>query len=102
MDSLRTIVPRALTELLRLGPMSQGKLEVAWRSVVGDALSRVTTVRLQAGGVVDVLPADPRWHRELKRSSGVILSRLQALVGAESVTRLVLLGAPAERSRRHA
>ena len=51
MDPLQAIVPRALTELLRLGPMSQGKLEVAWRAAVGDALSRVTTVRLQPHGV---------------------------------------------------
>ena len=38
MDSLHSVVPRALTELFRQGPMSQGKLEVAWRVAVGDAL----------------------------------------------------------------
>ena len=38
MDSLHSVVPRALTELFRHGPMSQGKLEVAWRVAVGDAL----------------------------------------------------------------
>ena len=42
MDSLHSVVPRALTELFRQGPMSQGKLEVAWRVAVGDALTRVT------------------------------------------------------------
>ena len=40
----------SFTELLRQGPMCQGKLDVAWRAAVGDALSRVTTVRLQANG----------------------------------------------------
>ena len=88
MDALQSIMPRALSELLRQGPMSQGKLELAWRAAVGDALSRVTTVRLQPNGSVDVLPADPRWHRELRRSSGVILSRLKNLVGDVNVTRL--------------
>ena len=63
------VVPRALTELFRQGPMSQGKLEVAWRVAVGDALARVTTVRLQPDGVVEVQPADQRWNKELKRSS---------------------------------
>jgi hypothetical protein len=90
MDSLHTVVPRALTELFRNGPMSQGKLEVAWRVAVGDALTRVTTVRLQPEGVVEVHPVDQRWHKELKRSSSMILTRLIGLLGTESVTRIVV------------
>jgi hypothetical protein len=92
MDSLQRIVPRALTEVLRRGPMSQGKLEVAWRAAVGDGLSRVTTVRLQPDGLIEVVPADARWHRELKRSSGMILTRLIGLLGSENVTRLSVVG----------
>ena len=61
--------------------MSQGKLEVAWRVAVGDALARVTTVRLQAAGVVEVQAVDPRWNAELKRSSSMILTRLVGLLG---------------------
>jgi len=90
MDSLNSVVPRALTELFRVGPLSQGKLEVAWRVAVGDALSRVSAVRLQPDGVVEVHPADQRWHKELKRSSSMILARLNALLGAKAVTRLVV------------
>ena len=92
MVPLQSIVPRALAELLRQGPMSQGKLEIAWRAAVGDALSRVTTVRLQPEGLVEVLPADARWHRELKRSSGMILTRLKGLLGNENVVRVSVLG----------
>jgi len=90
MDAIHTIVPRALTELFRNGPLSQGKLEVAWRVAVGDALSRVSSVKLQADGSVDVHPADPRWCKELKRSSTIILGRLNTLLGTNSVTRLVV------------
>jgi hypothetical protein len=90
MDSITTIVPGALTRLFQIGPLSQGKLEVAWRVAVGDALSRVTTVRLQSDGGVEVLAADQRWQKELKRSSTVILTRLTALLGANVVTRLVV------------
>jgi hypothetical protein len=90
MHSLHSVVPRAVTLLLRQGPMSQSKLEVAWRVAVGDALTRVTTVRLQADGVVEVQPADQRWHRELKRSSSLILTRLIGLLGTNSVTRIVV------------
>ncbi len=88
MDSVHSILPRALMDILGRGPMSQNKLEVAWRTAVGDALSRVTSVRLQPNGVVDVHTADSRWQRELKRSSPLILDRLKALVGAEHVSRL--------------
>ena len=91
MDPLRTILPRALTELLHRGPLSQGKLDVAWRAAVGDALSRVTSARLQPNGVVEVRPSDSRWNKELKRSSNVILSRLKGLVGDDSVQRLSIL-----------
>jgi predicted nucleic acid-binding Zn ribbon protein len=90
MDSINSVVPRALTELFRVGPLSQGKLEMAWRVAVGDALSRVTTVRLQADGVVDVHPADQRWHTEVRRSSSIILGRLNTLLGTRAVTRLVV------------
>lgn len=100
MDSLQTVLPRALTELFRQGPMSQGKLEVAWRVSVGDVLSRVTSVRLQPDGSVEVQPADQRWYREVKRSSGLILIRLQGLLGNEAVTHLSIVGGPAEQSPR--
>jgi len=92
MDPLQTIVPRALTELLRQGPMCQGKLDVAWRAAVGDALSRVTTVRLQPNGLVEVLPSDARWNSALKRSSGMILTRLKGLLGDGNVARITVVG----------
>lgn len=88
MESLHSVATGALSALFRLGPMSQGKLELAWRLAVGDGLSRVTSVRLQPDGSVEVHPADPRWRKELQRSSGMILTRLKGLLGAESVTHL--------------
>jgi len=90
MDSIHTVVPRALTELFRHGPMSQGKLDVAWRVAVGDALCRVSTVRLQSDGAVEVHAADQRWHKELQRSSSMILTRLNLLLGTNAIPRLVV------------
>jgi len=77
-----------LAGLLRQGPLSQAKLEVAWRATVGDAISRATTVRLHADGLVEVRAADQRWKQELKRSSKMILERLQNVVGRDQVLRL--------------
>ena len=98
MNSLQSLVPRALTELFRVGPMSQGKLEIAWRVAVGDALSRVTTVHLQQDGAIEVHPADPRWYRELRRSSDVILTRLEGMLGPGAITRITVMGPPDEKS----
>ena len=92
MEPLQAIVPRALTELLRQGPMCQGKLDVAWRAAVGDALSRVTTARLQPNGLVEVIPSDARWISPLKRSSSMVLTRLKGLLGDHNVVRISVLG----------
>jgi hypothetical protein len=48
----------------------------------------VTTVRLQANGVVEVVTPDARWNRELKRSSSMILTRLKGLLGNDNVLRI--------------
>ena len=95
MEHLQAFVSAALAQVLRQGPMSQGKLECAWRLAVGDAITRVTTVSLQPEGSIQVKPADQRWLQELRRSSRVILNRLQTLLGPETVTRLVFVGEPA-------
>jgi hypothetical protein len=98
MHSLRDVASGALALLFRQGPLSQGKLEAAWRTAVGGALSKATAVRLGDAGIVEVTAADQRWHRELERSSAMILDRLNSLLGAGSVTRLVLIGgSPAAR-----
>jgi len=99
MQSLRDLSSGALAALLRQGTLSQAKLDVAWQAAVGAAVSRATTVRLRDAGVVEAEAADQRWHRELERSSPMILDRLNALLGAGAVTRLVLVGGPAPSRR---
>lgn len=90
MEAVHSLVPRAIAELCRTGPLSQGKLEIAWRVAVGDALSRVTRVQLQADGSVAVEASDLRWKKELQRSSSLIKRRLNDLLGTEAVPRLTL------------
>jgi hypothetical protein len=90
MDAVHALVPRAVAELCRSGPLSQGKLEVAWRAAVGDALCRVSKVRLQPDGSVLVEAADLRWRKELQRSAALIMRRLNDLLGDSATTRLIL------------
>ena len=88
MDPLHAFLPAVLSDLLKKGPVSPGKLELAWQMAVGSTLARVTHARLEAPSVLVVAVADERWQRELKRSTKIILSRLRALLGDAVVTRL--------------
>jgi predicted nucleic acid-binding Zn ribbon protein len=75
------VLPAVLAEVIRKAPLCPEKVEFAWRAAVGPAVARVTTVRLDERGVLHVSAVDAPWARELKRSSRLILSRLEALLG---------------------
>jgi predicted nucleic acid-binding Zn ribbon protein len=77
--------------------MSPGKLRLAWRVAVGAAMDRATTVTLLDDGSVEVAADDVAWRREVKRSQAMILSRLQALVGRSTLTKLRVVARPSER-----
>ena len=87
MRSLSHIVPAALMELLRTTPLSDGKVTFAWKAAVGPALERATNVKLEAGTLF-VETTGPQWTREVKRSSGVIMTRLKTLLGENTVQRI--------------
>ena len=89
MKPLTQALPGALAELLRETPLSAGKVSFAWRAAVGAAVERVTSVRLE-DRILIVEPVDQAWAREITRSSPVILTRLQTLLGTETVTRILV------------
>jgi len=81
---LTSALPGALAELLRGTPLSPGKVSFAWRAAVGPALERETSVRLE-GSTLFVDAASHQWAREVRRSSSMILNRLQTLLGPGTV-----------------
>jgi predicted nucleic acid-binding Zn ribbon protein len=85
MRPLTHAVPGALMYLLRDTPQSDGKVGFAWDAAVGPALARATKVKLR-GGVLLVEAASAQWALEVKRSTPVILKRLQSLLGEGVVT----------------
>ena len=91
MRPLTQALPGAVTELLRGVPISDGKVSFAWRVAVGTLVERVTSVRLESRTLL-VHAADHNWAREIARSSPVILTRLQTLLGREVVTRIEVRG----------
>jgi hypothetical protein len=89
MYSITHALPGALTELLRHAPLSDGKVTFAWTAAVGAAVGRVTHVKLERD-VLIVETSSVEWSREVRRSSGVILHRLQRLLGRDTVSSIIV------------
>ena len=82
------VIPAVLAQVLRDAPLCPEKVEFAWRSAVGAAISRATTVRLDADGVLHIAVDNAQWGREIRRSSRLILARMAALLGTGVVRTL--------------
>jgi predicted nucleic acid-binding Zn ribbon protein len=74
-------IPAVLAEVLKKAPLCPEKVEFAWRAAVGPAVARVTRVRLDDDGVLHVASSEAHWATEVKRSSKLILARLETMLG---------------------
>jgi len=84
MRPLSHAAPAALAELLRSTPLSRGKIEFAWKAVVGSAIARATAVRLE-GDVLLIDTTSGQWAREIGRAAPLIVKRMQAFLGADAL-----------------
>ena len=100
MEPLQQSIPAVVAHLVRNAPLSPEKVAFAWRTAVGPAIARASAARLSDDGVVDVVCADDRWRREIRRSLPMIRERLTALLGAEVVRRLKVPAAAVRTKRR--
>ena len=102
MEPVQSLMTGAVARLLRSAPLSPEKLMFAWRAAVGPAVSRVTRVRFSGPGVIEAVVDDDRFGDELARSVPMVLSRLQELLGEDTVRRLEVTrpGKVANRRRR--
>ena len=73
-------LPDALAEILRKAPLTDDKVVFAWRSSVGPAIDRGTSVTLREG-VLQVTAREAAWGREVERSAALIRARLDSLLG---------------------
>jgi hypothetical protein len=87
-----------VADIIRRQPSSPARTSFAWQLVVGPALARATSVEL-ADGVLTVRSTDARWTMEINRARGMVLSRLQHLLGQDAVTGLDIERAPDPRHR---
>ena len=88
MFSTRDVAPRALGEILKGQPLSDGKVKLAWLSSVGPSVARATSVALDSAGTLRVTTETEHWRREIARSRLVITRRLADLLGAGTVKKL--------------
>ena len=82
------VIPAVLAEVLRKAPLCPEKVEFAWRAAVGPAVARVTSVSLDQDGVLHVGSKEAHWTTEVRRSSKLILARLESLLGPVVVQRI--------------
>lgn len=73
-------MPGALGEILRKAPLTPEKVSFAWRTAVGPAVAKATTVELQ-DRVLRVRAREASWLREVERSAPLIRSRLSVVLG---------------------
>lgn len=80
MIPVRHFMTDALASVIRSAPLTADKVAFAWRSAVGPAVDRVTTVELR-DGVLHVRTPQLAWQQEIERSAGLVRTRLDALLG---------------------
>ena len=80
MIPVHDVMPGALAEVLRKAPLTPEKIAFAWRTAVGPAVDRVTSIELK-GRVLHVRAKDASWQREVERSAALIRTRLAVLLG---------------------
>jgi len=83
-QSVQSVVPAVLAEIIRRQPASKERTAFAWSVAVGPALARATTVELRERTLV-VSARDARWAHEIERARETILARLKHLLGDSTV-----------------
>lgn len=81
-------MPAVVEEVVRKAPLTPEKVAFAWRVSVGPAVGKATSVRLGDDGVLHVTCESPAWVAAVKKSTPLIRKRLDALLGADTVTSL--------------
>jgi hypothetical protein len=79
-----------LVSILQAQPLSPAKVVFAWQAAAGPALARAADPRLQADGTLEIRASSPHWRREIERSRALLLDRVRALLGNETVRQIVV------------
>jgi hypothetical protein len=90
MEPLRTASTRALQTLLNDQPVTAAKVAFAWQIAAGPAMARATTTAWAGDGVLRVRARDAAWQREASRARPIVVQRLEQLLGADVIKKIVI------------
>jgi hypothetical protein len=82
------VMPAVLADVIRKAPLTDEKVQFAWRLAVGPAVDKATTVRLAPNGTLYVKTTAPAWNDAIAKSFGLIRSRLAHFLGETAVARI--------------
>lgn len=82
------LMPAVLAEVIRKAPLTDEKVAFAWRLAVGPAVDKATTVRLSSNGTLYVSAESPAWIDAVRKSVGLIRSRLAHFLGEDAVRQI--------------
>ncbi len=88
MVPVKQVSSAALAAVLRRQPICPAKLRFAWELAAGRPMGRAAEPALGPEGVFVLQVTDAHWAREIARARPVLLERLRALLGPDSVVRL--------------
>jgi len=78
---VQSILSETIIDIVRRQPTTQEKVEFAWRTTVGPAVARASSVSLESDGTLVIVASDERWQREIQRSMPAVRPRLTTLLG---------------------
>lgn len=79
------VMPAVLADVIRKAPLTDEKVAFAWRLAVGPAIDNATRVRLAPNGTLYVKADAPPWNDAIRKSLGLIRSRLAHFLGETAV-----------------
>jgi hypothetical protein len=88
MEPLSTTENAALRRVLESQPTTPAKVAFAWRMAAGLALGRATTIEWRPEGVLRIRASGDAWRREVRSARGVLLRRMQDLLGGDVIARI--------------
>lgn len=90
MESLQQTAARVLGPLLDAQPLSPGKVSFAWNIAAGPALARASTPTWTPDGTLRIRARSTAWRTEIERARPMIATRLQQLLGADAIRRIII------------
>ena len=82
------VMPAVVADVIRKAPLTDEKVEFAWRLAVGAAVAKATTARLGADGTLYVSAESQAWVDSVRASVGLIRSRLAHFLGDNAIKRI--------------